>query len=112
MARPKKTAEGNKRDRIRSNLLKSLDKKLIIGQVYLDLIEDYMAMWDIKNGLIADIQERGVSVFWQNSETQQGYKKNDSIAELNKTNAQMLKILNELGLKAEPQQRTDPDDEL
>jgi phage terminase small subunit len=28
-----------------------------------------------------------------------GMKRNESIAELNKTNAQMLKILNELGLK-------------
>lgn len=112
MARPKKTEQGNKRDRIKSSILKNLTQKLIDGQVYIDLVEDYLAMWDIKNALIADIKQRGVSVYWQNSETQQGYKKNDSIAELNKTNAQMLKILNELGIKAEPQQRTDPDDEL
>ena len=40
---------------------------------------------------------------------QSGYKKNESIAELNKTNAQMLKILSELGLKARPM---DPDLDL
>ena len=42
---------------------------------------------------------------------QSGYKKNDSIAELNKTNAQMLKILSELGLKAEKQERGEGDDD-
>lgn len=112
MGRSKKSEQEAKRDKIRANLISQLHEKHIDGQVYEDLIDDYMAMWDIKNALIADIKSRGVSVFWQNSVTQMGFKKNDSIAELNKTNAQMLKILNELGLKAEPQIRTDADDEL
>jgi len=59
-----------------------------------------MALWDIKNALIKDIKKRGVTVTYQNGEHQWGVKKNDSIAELNKTNAQMLRILTELGLRA------------
>ena len=39
-------------------------------------------------------------------------KKNDSIAELNKTSAQMLKILNDLGIKPSPLDNGDDDDEL
>lgn len=62
---------------------------------YIDLVDDYLALWDVKNLLIGDIQERGVTVLGV-----RGEKKNDSISELNKTNAQMLKILSELGLKA------------
>ncbi|MEI4618527.1 P27 family phage terminase small subunit, partial [Bacillus cereus] len=71
-----------------------------------NLVEDYMAMWDIKNNLITDIKERGVSVLGAN-----GFmKKNDSINELNKTNTQMLKILNELGLKVVSEEVDEDDD--
>ncbi|MGR5963521.1 P27 family phage terminase small subunit [Bacillus cereus] len=45
-----------------------------------------------------DIEERGVVVEWSNGKQQE--EKNESIGELDKTNAQMLKLLAELGLKA------------
>jgi len=104
---------------IRRDLIDQLDRKGIYGSHYLDLIEDYMALWDIKNKLIKDIRERGVSIKWTNGpinpETgeaaQWGYKKNDSIAELNKTNAHMLKILSELNLKASSAGMADDSDE-
>ncbi|MGG3943380.1 P27 family phage terminase small subunit [Peribacillus psychrosaccharolyticus] len=70
---------------------------------YLDMVNDYLALWDVKNKLIADIEERGVVVKWG----QMGKKKNDSVGELNKTNAQMLKILSELGLKASERKKGD-----
>ena len=89
-----------KKTDIKKDLVDQLERNGVYGSHYLDLINDYMAMWDIKNKLIADIKKRGVSAKYQNGENQWGYKKNDSIAELNKTNAQMLKILGELGLKA------------
>lgn len=83
---------------IKEDLLKQLETNETYGKHYEDLINDYMSLWDIKNRLIDDIRERGVTVPWNNGK-QIGLKKNDSISELNKTNAQMLKILNELGLK-------------
>lgn len=89
-------------DEIKKDLLKQLETNSTYGKHYEDLIEDYMALWNIKNRLIDDIKERGVSVVWNNGK-QHGFKKNDSISELNKTNAQMLKILSELGLKPIPQ---------
>ncbi|MCR3760306.1 P27 family phage terminase small subunit [Clostridium felsineum] len=88
---------------IKEDLLKQLENNGTYGKHYEDLINDYMSMWNIKNRLIVDIKERGVSVEWNNGK-QHGMKKNDSISELNKTNAQMLKILSELGLKPIPQE--------
>lgn len=93
MARARKT-------QIKQDLIDQLERRGVYGQHYLDLINDYMALWDIKNALIKDIKKRGVTVTYQNGEHQWGVKKNDSIAELNKTNAQMLRILTELGLRA------------
>ena len=89
-----------KREDIKSDLLGQLKKNKVTGSHYLDLIGDYMAMWDIKNKLIEDIEEKGVSIRYQNGENQWGYKKNDSVGELTRTNGQMLKLLDSLGLKA------------
>ena len=100
-----------KRDEIKQDLIDQLERKGVYGNHYLDLINDYMSMWDIKNDLIADIKKRGVTVKYQNGKDQWGYKKNDSISELNKTNAQMLKILNELDLKASDFEVIDDDDD-
>lgn len=99
----KKTAKDYKRTKlykkIRSDLLDQLERKGIYGKQFEDLVEDYMSLWIIKNMLINDIESRGVSVIYNHGGGQKGYKKNDSIAELNKTNGQMLKLLNELGIK-------------
>ena len=84
-----------KREQIKRDLLEQFKNKGVSGSHYLALIDSYMDMWDIERKLIADIEERGVSVPLGNR-----FKKNESITELTKTNAQMLKILNALGLKA------------
>lgn len=89
-----------KRQLIRSDLLRQLESKGITGKQYIDLIEDYMALWDLKCLLIEDIDTRGAMIEWQNSETQRGYKKNDAVSELPKVNKQMLSLLKELGLQA------------
>lgn len=87
---------GNKK--LRRKIERDLREQLfLIGATqahFMDLVDDYLALWDVKNLLIEDIDERGVTVLGA-----RGEKKNDSIGELNKTNAQMLKILSELGLK-------------
>ena len=60
----------------------------------------HMAMYVTKTLLIADIQKRGTIVEYNNGGGQSGYKKNEAVDMFNKTNAQMLKLLSELGLKA------------
>ena len=88
------------RNNIRSDLLDQLERNGIYGLHYTDLVNDYMEMWQVKNKLIEDIQVKGVSVKYQNGEHQWGYKKNDSVGELTRTNNQMIKLLEALGLKA------------
>ena len=102
----------DRRKLIKKDLLKQLNDNGVRGNHYVDLIEDYMSMWDIKNQLIENIQEKGVSIRYQNGENQFGYKKNDSISELNRTNRQMLTILNDLGLKAADIKVVDDDDDF
>lgn len=85
---------------IKKDLMDQLERNGVFGCHYLDMIDDYMALWEVKNKLIKDIELRGVSVEWNNGGGQHGFKKNDSVGELAKINAQMLKVLNELGLKA------------
>lgn len=101
-----------KKTDIKKDLIDQLERNGVLGSHYLDLVDDYMALWEIKNKLIKDIKVRGVSIRWCNGGGQEGYKKNDSISELNKTNAQMLKVLNELGLKATRTEVIDDDEEM
>lgn len=105
----KKPTKKQIRGGIKKDLLDQLERKGIYGNHYVNLIDDYISLWEIKENLIKDIKKRGVSIKWETYNkdgevVQSGYKKNESIAELNKTNAQMLKILSELGLKAEKQE--------
>lgn len=106
----KKLKESEKYEAIRKDLLDQLDRNGIYGKQFKDLVEDYMSLWIVKNLLIDDIKSRGVSIKWNNGGGQNGYKKNDSVGELNKTNAQMLKLLNELGIKATVAGSGDDDD--
>ena len=87
-------------EKIKENLISQLKKRKADEEVYRDLVDDYVAMWNIKNKLIEDINTRGVQVKTFNSNGQEVYKKNDSIVELPKYNTQMLKLLNDLGLSA------------
>ncbi len=101
MAYKKKTAQTFKETEIfkeiKHDLLAQINKK-DVNRHFVNLIDDYMDLWAIKNLLIEDISKRGVSIKYNNGGGQGGYKKNDSVSELVKINAQMLKILNELGI--------------
>lgn len=85
--------------KIEQSLLSQLVNMGADSEHFKDLINDYINFYDIKNELVADIKSRGVSIEWQNSATQKGYKKNDSVSELVKVNAQMLKILQQLHIE-------------
>lgn len=100
----------NKRKEIRKDLMNQLKRNRISTQYYIDLVEKYMDFWDIENDLIDDIRERGVVVAYDNGGGQKGIKKNDSIDQRIKVSAQMLKILDSLGIK--PTESEADDDEL
>lgn len=87
-------------NKLKNDLMKQLQQRGMDKQTqYVSLVEDYIELWNVKNRLIDDIRERGVTVGWNNGPSQFGKKKNESVTELTKVNNQMLKILAELGLR-------------
>ena len=107
------TAESIRRTKayrtIRSSLVDQLERSGNDTSYFLDLVDDYMKMYIIKELANADIMENGTSVEWRNSETQYGRKKNDSVDQILKTNQQMIKLLDMLGIKPEAGLEDDED---
>ena len=99
-------------ERIRKDFLKELELRDMNQTYYISLVDDYISLWKIKNSLLKDIEDRGVSVQYNNGGGQSGFKKNDSVPELNKTIAQMLKLLSELGLRGADIKAVEEDEEL
>lgn len=98
-------------EEIKNDLLDQLERNGTTGKYYNDMVNDYMDMWVTKCLLVDDIQQKGVTVRYDNGGGQKGRKKNDSIEQRIKINGQMLKVLSELGIK--PSQKdgdTDDDD--
>lgn len=85
---------------IEKDLKNELEANGTCGKFFEDMVQDYMAMYVTKTLLVKDIQKRGTIVEYNNGGGQCGFKKNESVDMFNKTNAQMLKLLSELGLKA------------
>jgi len=101
----------SKKDKIKQDLLDQLERNGTYGDHYLDLIEDYINLWMIKNKLIRDGKKNPYTE-WKNSETSYGRKKNDSIDQAVKVNMQMMKILEFLGIKPSKQDGGELDGDL
>ena len=87
------------RELIKKDLLSQLKERGMTQSYYISLIDDYLYLWDVKNELVENIRENGVTITYNNGGGQSGEKKNDCVPELTKVNGQMLKLLNELGLR-------------
>ena len=88
-------AQAKKRKQIRDDLIVQLEIRRVPVAHFIDLVDDYMGMYDAKNMLHDDIQKRGVNVPC----VRNGLKKNDSLRQLLDINAQMLRILAHLEIK-------------
>jgi len=86
--------------RIKDDLLDQLERNGTTGQHFINMVEDYIGLWKIKNMLFADIKKRGISIDYDNGGGQKGNKKNDKVEQLLKVNERMLKMLGDLGIKA------------
>ncbi len=95
---------------VRRSLIDQLERSGNDTPHFLDLVEDYMKNWIVKELAYRDIQERGTSIEYRNSETQYGTKKNDNVDILLKAEQQMIKILEMLNIK--PDMGVDADEEL
>lgn len=102
-------AKNSLRLEIKKDLLEQLERNGTIGKHYKDLVDDYMEMWDAKNLLADDIKMRGAVVKYTSNNGTVNKRKNESVGEFLKVNAQMSKLLDCIGIK--PAQAEDDDDD-
>lgn len=82
-----------KKSDILESLISQLEKKQADISCFLDLIDDYMALYDIKKKLKTDIKKRGVSYEAQSASGKATIiKQNQSVKDLVAVNKQMLEL--------------------
>ena len=84
---------------MRDSLLEQLRLQNKTSDFYEDLVNDYMDYWSLKKKLIADIKRKGLRYETVNGNGITVEKPNESVNNLPKITAAMLKILNDLNLK-------------
>lgn len=87
------------RTAVKSSLVQQLKGQHKDTKYALDLVDDYMRYYDVKSRLFDDIEENGLRITTVNGNGIEVEKPNESVPNLNKITATMLKILAELGLK-------------
>lgn len=85
---------------LKQSLLDDLDSADMRREPYLDLVEQYMDLWCLRKTLKLDLDERGVSIAYQNGSTQKGVTDNKSLSALVRVEDRMSDILGILGYKA------------
>lgn len=84
---------------MRDSLLEQLRLQNKTSDFYEDLVNDYLDYWSLKKKLIADIRKKGLRYETVNGNGITVEKPNESVNNLPKITAAMLKILNDLNLK-------------
>ena len=97
---------------MRDSLLEQLRLQNKTSDFYEDLVNDYMDYWSLKKKLIADIRKKGLRYETVNGNGITVEKPNESVNNLPKITAAMLKILNDLNLKEPLSNSTLEDDYL
>lgn len=92
MAKSGKTA-------IKADLMAQLQNQRKDGKHFIDLINDYLFLYDLKKTMQNDIKKRGLRYETTSGSGVRTEKPNENVQNILKVNAQMLKILSELDLK-------------
>lgn len=95
---------------IKKSLLEQLEIRGFSGDVYRDLVNDYMNLWENKNALQKDINSRGVVFKDRSSVGVEMFKNNPSVKDQLAVNKQMLQILKDLSLNVPVEDEEDEDD--
>ncbi len=98
------------KEEIEKDLLDQLKSKGKTAKFYTDLVNDYIGYVEIKNELKKDIQERGLRYKVTSGNGFTSEKPNESILNLNKITATMLKILQDLDLQTPAPKEIGEDD--
>ena len=97
---------------IKEDLIQQLTLKNMTQSFYMDLVDQYVDYYKLKNDLMKDIKERGVRLEVTSGNGFTTSKANESIVYVNKVTQMMLKILNDLDLKQPVLDDTSDDDYL
>lgn len=95
---------------MKESLIRQLELRGMKAEFYMDMIDDYVYYWSLKKKLITDIRAKGLRYETINGNGVIVEKANESVVNLQKTTATMLKILADLKLKEpvpEPENPTD-----
>ena len=95
---------------MKESLIRQLELRGMKADFYMDMIDDYVYYWSLKKKLITDIRAKGLRYETINGNGVTVEKANESVVNLQKTTATMLKILADLKLKEpvpEPENPTD-----
>lgn len=84
---------------IRESLMEQLKAQNNLTDYNESLVNDYIRYWNIKEMMVSDIQENGLRLTIVNGNGFEVVKPNESVQNLPKITATMLKILNDLKLK-------------
>lgn len=89
------------RARVKKSLIEQLEAKGADVYVFTDQIDDYMAMWDLKESLKDDINENGLRMFYMASNGGKAEKDNPSVKQLPVVNKQMLMLLKQMDISTD-----------
>lgn len=79
---------------IKQAMLEDLQRRGLTEPVYLDMVEEYLTLWELRRKLAKDVEERGVSVL---DGARGGRTENRSISLGLQVSKQMLSLYNALG---------------
>lgn len=103
-------AKKEKRAAIEQDLLDDLERQGKIGKYYIDQVNLYMSLWDVKNKLVEDLEKNGalrVRTLVSGSQTIENSKSTDQLL---KVSDRMQKLLS--FLVPDREQEADDDDEM
>lgn len=86
------------RNRVRASLIAQMKAKGMTGDHFMDLADDYMALWDRKTELERDLKERGLKVAIPGPKGRETIRTNESLMDSLKVNKAMNDMLKNLGL--------------
>lgn len=89
------------RKRVKKSLIEQLEAKGADVDVFLDQINDYMSMWDLKENLKDDIKENGLRMYYTASNGGKAEKDNPSVKQLPIVNKQMLMLLKQMDISTD-----------
>ena len=89
------------RKRVKDSLIEQLKSKGADVDIFTDQINDYMAMWDLKESLKADIEKNGLRMMYKTANGGKAEKDNPSVKQLPAVNKQMLMLLKQMEISTD-----------